>query len=586
VLSACGDHTLSDIDKRIDKLVDRRSDYLGGGATSPEVSSTSPEGFTYEGVAEERPVSLNPAFDQLRYEPAPSINVEDRLEKLNAYATIPERGRTITLRDAWRIAQTSGREYLNAQEEYILAAIRLLIERHLWSPRFFNDTTVALDAVPTAPGGGDYEAALSVINSLRATQRLPYGGQVEAQWVYRATEQLRTVVTEDYTQSSQFILSGDLPLLRGAGLVARESLIQAERDLVYAARSFEDFRRSFLVEIAIDYFNLVLQQNNIRNQEVRLASVRGLEEQTMALVDAGRKRAFDVNNVRQNVLRSQDDLTSSRENYILALDRFKIRLGIPVEENVDLVPPEIDLTPPDVTPDEAARTAVIYRLDYQNEVDQLEDSRRAVANARNDLLPDLDLSGQIAFNTDSERDSPGLSFIGNETDLSLAATFSLPLDREIERLNLRAALIGYQQDKRSLDQFRDNIILDARQSVREIDRSLFSLDLQDEAIRLNELRVEELEIKADEVDPQERLDAENELLDSRNQRDVAVRDIRVAILQFLETTGQMRVQPDGAFQPLPGMIIGLNQPQQTDPGQPATGPDPNAQPATPPVPPT
>ncbi len=583
LVAACGDHSLSDIDKRIDKLVERRSDYLGGNAASPEVASTSPEGFTHEGVSEEKPSSLNPSYDQLRYDPAGPINVEERLAKLNAYAEIPEGGRVITLRDAWRIAQTSGREYLNAQEDYILTAIRLLIERHLWSPRFFNDTTIGLDATPTAPGGGDYQAALNVVNSLRATQRLPYGGQVEAAWVYRATEQLRTVVTEEYVESSQFILSGDIPLLRGAGMVARESLIQSERNLIYAARDFETFRRSFLVDIAVDYFDLVLRQNGIENAQVRLESVRNLEEQIAALVDAGRRAAFDLNNVRQNVLSSQDSLTSLREAYILALDRFKIRLGIPVEQNLVLVPPEIDLAPPDITPDVAASLAALYRLDYQNQVDRLEDSRRSVANARTDLLPDLDVSGRGAFNTDSQRDSPGLSFIGNETDFSLAATFSLPLDREIERLNLRSAIIGYQQDKRSLDQFRDNIILEARQAVRQIDTALFSLDLQDEAIRLNELRVEELEIKADEVDPQTRLDAENELLESRNQRDNAVRDIRVAILRFLETTGQMRVQPDGAFQPLPGMLIGINQPQQLDPGQLPTGPDPSAIPAPPPA---
>lgn len=568
LLPACADNALSDIDRRVDKLVDKRSDYLGGNAASPEVTRQSPEKFTHEGVSNERPPSVNPAFDRLRYERAPKISVEERLARLDEYSTIREGGRTVTLQDAWRIAQTTGREFLNAEEEYILTAIRLLIERHLWGPRFFNDTTATLDGSPTAPGGGDYETALSVINSLRATQRLPYGGEVEAQWVVRATEQLRQVVSEEYTQSSQFILGGNIPLLRGAGLVARESLIQAERNLIYAARDFESFRRSFLIEIAIDYFDLILQQTNIENQVARLESVRRLEEQTAALVDAGREPTFELNLVRQDVLQSQDNLTSARENYIFALDGFKIRLGMPVEEHIVLVPPDIDLAGPDVTPDIAAQIAIVYRLDYQNRVDGLQDSRRAVANARNDLLPDFDLSGDVIFNTDSEENAGGLSFQGNETDFSLSAMFSLPLDREIERLNLRSAIIGYQQDSRSLEQFRDGIILEARQSVREVDRAFFSLDLQEEAIRINELRIEEQEIKADEVDAQSRLDAEDALLLARNQRDSAIRDIRVAILRYLETTGQLRVAPDGLFQPLPGMMLSeaINQPQQADPG--------------------
>lgn len=568
LLPACADNALSDIDRRVDKLVEKRSDYLGGNSASPEVTRQSPEKFTHEGVSAERPPSVNPAFDRLRYERAPKISVEERLARLDEYSTIREGGRTVTLQDAWRIAQTTGREFLNAEEEYILTAIRLLIERHLWGPRFFNDTTATLDGSPTAPGGGDYETALSVINSLRATQRLPYGGEVEAQWVVRATEQLRQVVSEEYTQSSQFILGGNIPLLRGAGLVARESLIQAERNLIYAARDFESFRRSFLVEIAIDYFDLVLRQNSIENQSVRLTSLQFFEQQVAALVEAGRETALEYQNVRQQVLRSQDELTAGREQYIFALDQLKIRLGIPVEQNIVLVPPDIDLAGPDVTPDIAAQLAIVYRLDYQNRVDGLQDSRRSVANARNDLLPDFDLSGDVIFNTDSEENAGGLSFQGNETDFSLSAMFSLPLDREIERLNLRSAIIGYQQDARSLEQFRDGIILEARQAVREIDRAFFSLDLQEAAVRANELRVEEAQIKADEIEPQRRLDAENELLQSRNDRDLAVRNIRVAILQYLETTGQLRVAPDGVFQPIPGMMLSesVNQPQQPDSG--------------------
>lgn len=567
-LGACEGDSLSHIDRQIDKLVLKKSDYLGGNAASPEVTTQSPDSFTHEGVSSKRPPSVNPAFNQLRYEQAPKISVEERLARLDQYAQLSDTGRLMTLQDAWRVAQTSSRDYLNAEEDYLLAAIRLLVERHLWSPRFFNDTSANFSSLPTGVGGGNYESALNLVNNLRATQRLPYGGAVEAQWIVRATQQLQSAATEEYTQSSSLILSGDIPLLRGAGLVAQESLIQAERDLIYAARDFESFRRGFLVDIAVDYFNLVLQQDGITNAATRLQSVRRLEEQIAALVEAGRRASFDLNNVRQDLLRSQDDLTSARENYIFALDRFKIRLGIAVEEDIVLAPPELDLAGPDITPDAAATIALTYRLDFQNRIDQLQDARRSVANARNALLPGLDLSGSVSFNTDSAADVGDIRFRADETEFNLSALFSLPLDREIERLNLRSAIIGYQQSKRSLEQFRDGVILEARQAVREVDRAFFSLDLQEEAIRINELRIEEQDIKADEVEPQFRLDAEDNLLASRDARDRAIRDIRVQILRYLETTGQLRVTPDGVFQPLPGMRLAeeVNQPQQTDPG--------------------
>lgn len=559
-LSACD--SLTTIDRKIDELVRERSRTLGVDAYPPEQDFIDPEKPGRD-ATETLPLSINPAATDLEFDPAPPVDIDARLARLDAYSEISESGRLVTLADAWQIAQEFSRDYLAAEEDYLLASIRLLIERHLWGPRLFNDTTLNVNSFPQGVAGGSYRTALNIINTLRATQRLPYGGEVEARWIVTATEQLRDVSSGNYIQSSSLVLSANVPLLRGAGLIAREDLIQAERDLVYAAREFEEFRRQFLVDVAQQYFNLVLLQNAITNQEIRLESVRRLQVQEEALAEAGRKPAFDANNVRQNVLRSQNQLTNSREQFVVALDRFKILLGLPVEAQIRLQQVDIELLQPSVTPGVAAQRALLYRLDFQNTLDRLEDSERAVANARNNILPDLDVSAALILNTQGEERAGGIVFDDDETEWNVSATFSLPLDRQIERLNLRAATINLQRSRRNVDQFRDNVILDARQAVREIDRAIVSLDLQNESIRINELRLEELEIKADEIDPQTRLDAENELLDSRNARDQAVRDVRLAILNYLLSTGQLRVADDGTFLPIEGLVI---QPAPGEPG--------------------
>ncbi len=91
------------------------------------------------------------------------------------------------------------------------------------------------------------------------------------------------------------------------------------------------------------------------------------------------------------------------------------------------------------------------------------------------------------------------------------------------------------------------LIVDARAAVREIERARFALQLQEMAVATNMERQRELELKADQVDAQIKLDADNELLQSRNDRDAALRDLRVAILNYLLVTGQMRVNADGTF---------------------------------------
>ena len=85
----------------------------------------------------------------------------------------------------------------------------------------------------------------------------PYGDELHGQ------------VLNGNTQTADLIFNADIPLLRGAGMVAREDLIQAERNMVYAARDFERFRRTFLFDITTEFLNLVVLQLAIGNGSLR-----------------------------------------------------------------------------------------------------------------------------------------------------------------------------------------------------------------------------------------------------------------------------------------------------------------------------
>ncbi len=568
LLPACS--SMQDIDRRVNRAVQQRSDNLGGGAPAPTLRSTlsSSEPDQYN----KHPPSTNPGPDDLTYRGAdPNRDVLTRLESYFGSDQTQESAQSLDLEDILRLSQDTAREYRTAEEDYLLSAIRLLMEQHRWGPRFFDDLTSSISADAQS---GDYSTALNVINELRATQRLPYGGELEAKLITTAANQLTEIVSEQYTQSTQLVLSASVPLLRNAGLVAQEDIIQAERDTVYAARDFENFRRRFFVDVASDYFALIAQQATIKNQAVRLKSVVLFYEQTKALVEAGRQPPFEARNIEQNVLSSRNDLINSQESYILSLDRFKVRLGIPVETQVTLLPMSLDFQDPDISVTDAAETALMYRLDFQNERDRVDDAKRQIEVSRNRLLPDLNLAASATLNTDENKPESGLAFKNDQTDYLGSITFGLPLDREIERLELRQSLIQLERQIRQADQFRDTLILEARQSVREIDRARFSVRLQEQTVKINELRLEEIQIKRATVAPQSRLDAENELLQARNALDAAIRDLRIAIIEYLVRTGQLRVGEEGRFRPLRGMDLKMDAIEEaaTTPPDPAPPP--------------
>ncbi|HHN77594.1 MAG TPA: TolC family protein, partial [Phycisphaerales bacterium] len=315
-------------------------------------------------------------------------------------------------------------------------------------------------------------------------------------------------------------------------------------------RAFERSRRQLLVSIAQDYFNLLEQASVIQNQQEQIKGLERLYESTAAKVNAGRLRPFQKDLASNQVLRARASLAGQRERYILQLDRFKARLGLDVGTPLELKELELEIPMPSAGQADAAEAALRYRLDLQDRRDRLDDRRRAIRNARNALLPDLDIAGSLGIPTPTDDPTGALGLNAGDLDYSLGITLGLPLDREIERLTLRRRMIELEQAQRDYDLFRDGVIVEARSAVRNVDLARFQLRLAEKQVEINLNRLEDLSLR-DDTDPQSVVDAERELNEARNARDQAKTGLRTAVLNYLLSTGQLRVTPEGEFQPLP-----------------------------------
>lgn len=553
--SGCSD--LKDIDAKTDRLLRDRVAKLGGGSVAPNRSYENPvEPAKDPSTTRLQPDSTNPGVEELRFDPA--SEARDAGARLTTLQDEPlDSARAFTLPDVFRQGQATAREYATAEEDYLLASIRLLIERHRFSPRLFADATTSFNQVNT---DGSRELTQRLLVQAGVTQQLTSGGSLAARWVYDAAENLRNVATGRYVQSSRLVLDASIPLLRGAGDVAQETLVQAERDLVYAARSFEDFRRRFLVSLARDFFQLQQQQDGIKSQKYQLEALEKLEARQRAWYTAGRLREFEVNLATNQVLSARATLASLRETYILSLDRFKVRLGIPVRDPVVIENSDLILAEPKTTLEASTEAALAYRLDLQNLRDRVDDAKRQVANAGNAILPDLDLVGNVTFPTKASAREGGAVYEFDDIQYSAGATFRVPLDREIERLQLRQQTILLAQNKRGFDRFRDELILDVRGRTRELERARLTLNLAEERVKINLRRKEEQDLKPDEVTTQELVDTAQELLTAEQTRNQSRADLRNAVLDYLIATGQLRVQKDGSLESLPGMTAPVSEP--------------------------
>ncbi|MEM9165774.1 MAG: TolC family protein [Planctomycetota bacterium] len=559
--------SMARIDREIDAVLAERNQQLGEFVRTPPRSKLAAE--TADASDDPRrgdtraPTTNNPAPDDLEFTPAdPARDVASRLDAYlledQADPSDPEVLR-IDLPTALAIGQDSAREFLTAQENYIVAAIQLLIQRRLFEPRLFNTTSATFSGDGT---DGRFTAALAVVNELGVRRRFQNGSEITASWLVQATEDLREGVTDRYTSASTLALSGRFPLLRGAGIAARESLIQAERNLIYAARTFERFRRSFLVQIASNYFTLIQARAGIDNQIRRIDALKALEDETDAKIGAGILRDFQRAIASSDRLEAEAALAEQRDSYRLLEDRFKVRLGLPVDAPILIVPVTLELPDPDIALDEAVERAIDFRLDLQTTRDRVLDARRGVSIARNAVLPDLNIDARLDLPTNEQLDEGNLNFAPDDLSYSAGITLDLPLDRVIERLNLRDAVIDVEQALRGYELSRDNVAVDARASVRQVELARFQLLLSERQVEINLRRQRGQDLDPENVTTQERVDTQNALLSAENARDQALADLRISILEYLLTTGQLRVAPDGTLAPIGGLLIGPDGPAE------------------------
>ena len=551
-LLGCGEQ-IRQVDLRTDHLVKERNAVLASGTRpAPTLSTDSyPEGHPFPKDTPElnEPSTVDPAADELAFTGRTEAESEAEaiIARIRRLADTPADAEPLTLDYAIAFAQQNATEYTGAEETYLLSALSLIVQEHLFEPRFFNETNI--DA---GEGIGRYDAALRVANDFGVRQRLPYGGEVTARFLAGLTRNIDDASTEGGVQNAGFIVEGRLPLLRGGGIVARESLIQAQRNLVYASRSFEIFRRDFYVAIVTDYLGLVLQLQAIANAERGLALNRQIEELETALVETGRSQPFQADEARKDTLDAVDDLASRQEAYQLSLDRFKVRIGMDPEQPMLIIPTEIQIPIPEVDRDQAIHYAMEYRLDLQTNRDQLEDARRQIDLAQNGLLPTLDLKGD--FRAGGNDVVSGVDF--GDTRASGGVFLSLPLDRVDESVALRQAQVRFAQDERLYGRSLDDAAVTVRQSIRDIDRAQFSILLQERSVEIAENRIASIDAAPDRATARDRTTAVAGLRTAEDRRDTSKRDLQVAVLKYLNAAGILRLTPEGRIQPLPNMPVG------------------------------
>ncbi|RMG32631.1 MAG: hypothetical protein D6725_17295, partial [Planctomycetota bacterium] len=189
----------------------------------------------------------------------------------------------LRLGEAIELGLIHSREYQTAIEDLYLAALALTFERFRFYVRYLGvaNREPSGDAAVAHTPGGDSQFSMNLRGGVR--NLLPSG----AQWAIELANNTLWVFTAGQSSTASLLsFSLTQPLLRNAGRkVTLENLTQAERDVLYAARTLARFRKEFFVELVggrsgpgflglLELRQTVLNQRNNVDQLVEQAELQ------------------------------------------------------------------------------------------------------------------------------------------------------------------------------------------------------------------------------------------------------------------------------------------------------------------------
>jgi outer membrane protein TolC len=485
-----------------------------------------------------------------------ALPIATKVEEFFGAESEAEKGaRIISLEKALEIAVKHSRAYQDSKELLYLQALGLTLERHKFTPIFSAgaESTYTPRKVQEGVDAIVEEHKLGITGKSGVNVLLRTGAKIAVSFT---TDFVRYINGDPHLATSS-ALAGTLtqPLLRGAGYkITMENLTQAERNLLYTLRSFTLFRKDFSVKIASGYYGVLQNRDAVRNSWRGFQNFKANVEQERAFTEEGLRPQAALAQIKQAALQAETRWINAVRTYRNSLDLFKIQLGLPIDAHVILDDKELNelkILHPTINADEAAKVALETRLDLYNKRDQAEDAARQIEVAKNGLKTDLDLRSSV--NVPNKQGRSG--FLAPDFDRyswSAGLDLDLPLDRKAERNSYRAALIDNESAIRKLSLAIDEIKSQINDDWRTLDQAKRNFEISEIGVDLAARRVEEQELRAElgRGTARDLVDAQTDLINSKNERTSALVGHTIARLNFWRDMGILMIKDNGQWEEL------------------------------------
>jgi outer membrane protein TolC len=454
----------------------------------------------------------------------------------------------LSLADTLGIAMANSRSYQTRKETLFIQALRLTEVQKDFNLNYNASAAVGTSLTTYKDGTTESfgDTGVDGSASVGVSKLLATGARMSLNFSQNALSYFTDPDVSDANNALTFNIVQ--PLLNGFGpLVTKEPLRQAERDMVYAVREFKRYQQDFVINISSDYYAVLRSRDQMVNERKNYESTIANREQTESYAKAGRIADFEAAQARQSELNAADSWVLSRASYQSSLDDLRFTLGLPVDLNLEPDPAALTdlelrgLVEVDITLPEAMESAASNRLDLINQRQQVEDKERKLEIQRRNFLPNLDMGYSVSKEFDSAS--------GADVSQNLGVTLDLPFDWTEKRNDYRIAQITYEREKRTLEEEEADVERTVRDLWRKLERNRSVYKNRLLSVKLAERRVENttLLLKQGKALTRDLLDAQDDLLTSRNQATVSLVDYTINRLRFWNAIERFEIDPKGMW---------------------------------------
>lgn len=255
-----------------------------------------------------------------------------------------------------------------------------------------------------------------------------------------------------------------------------------EKDKEARVNDYEDIRSLIIRQVAVNYISAQYTAARVETAESRVKTSEALEELARHQKEAGIADGLDV-------LRAQVQLANDRQNLLITRNSYQqvllvLARSIGHDMSIPIVPADKlafkRIDPPRI--EQAVRTALENRPDYQSLFSQRESIEEQIRSTRSRYLPKVIISGNYGGSGKVIDDIEGSGMIQANLVMSLFDT-----DRKGERLQLESRLKQVEQQiadqRRGIEQDIREALLDLQSAEEQVKVALIGIELAEKELQ-------------------------------------------------------------------------------------------------------